>query len=462
MSLGPLNDTGTPGAAASSQHLLDRIQSKKASVAIIGLGYVGLPLALAAAQAGYTTLGFDIDPAKPAAIAARRSYISSVATEDLAVEVDAGRLTATTDMARLTECDVIAICVPTPLTANRTPDLSFVSSTAHDIARALRPDGAAAQLVVLESTTYPGTTEEVIGPILAAHGARLGESVFLAYSPEREDPGRTSHNTQTIPKVVAGVGEDAARLAQQFYKSVVEDVVAVSSVRTAEAVKLFENIFRSVNIALVNELKLTFDAMDIDIWEVVAAASTKPFGFMPFYPGPGLGGHCIPIDPFYLTWKAREYGQATRFVELAGEINQAMPTHVLARLERGVDEALGRGLSASRVLVVGAAYKKNVSDVRESPALRLMALLAERRATVSFHDPHVPEIPPTREYGALRGLASVPLSPETLDNTDVAVIVTDHDAVDYSALGASGVLIVDTRNAMRSRGVACKGRLILA
>jgi UDP-N-acetyl-D-glucosamine dehydrogenase len=346
--------------------------------------------------------------------------------------------------------DVIIICVPTPLTAHRDPDLSYVTATSQEIARHIKP----ATLVVLESTTYPGTTAEIVAPILESSGLGLGTDLFVGFSPEREDPGNASFRTATIPKIVAGEGPEARRLVESFYSRVVERIVPVSSSATAEAVKITENIFRSVNIALVNELKVIYDAMGIDIWEVIDAAATKPFGFMPFYPGPGLGGHCIPIDPFYLTWKAREFELPTRFIELAGEINQNMPNYVVARLREVLDRKLGIGLSRARVLILGVAYKKNVSDMRESPAMRLMALLQEAGATTAFHDPHVPEIPRMREYSQFLGKQSLPMAEVRAVDFDAVLIATDHDAMDYSALVGLGLPIIDSRNAMARRGLS--------
>jgi UDP-N-acetyl-D-glucosamine dehydrogenase len=428
--------------------LLTRIEGQSARVGIIGLGYVGLPLAVTIARHGYPVTGFDIDPAKMVRLEAGRSYIEAVADSDLAALAGAMRWTA--DFALLAEMDVIIICVPTPLTAHRDPDLSYVTATAEEIARHISP----ATLVVLESTTYPGTTAEVVAPILEGSGLRLGADVFLGFSPEREDPGNASYRTATIPKIVAGEGPQAGRLVEAFYGRVVEQIVPVSSSATAEAVKITENIFRSVNIALVNELKVIFDAMGIDVWEVIDAAATKPFGFMPFYPGPGLGGHCIPIDPFYLTWKAREFELPTRFIELAGEINQNMPNYVVSRLREVLDRQLGIGLSRARVLIVGVAYKKNVSDMRESPAMRLMALLRDAGATVAFHDPHVPEIPSMREYQQFLGKQSLPMAEIRTGDFDAVLIATDHDAMDYAALSGLGLPIIDTRNAMARRGLS--------
>lgn len=433
--------------------LLNRIEDKTARVGVIGLGYVGLPLAAAAAQQGFAVTGFDVDPTKIEQITAGNSYIDAVPSEVLAQLGSAGRLQATTDFTELAQVQIIIICVPTPLNSQREPDLSFVEATARTIAAHIRPD----TLVVLESTTWPGTTEEVLAPILATSGHAIGSDIFLGFSPEREDPGNTRFNTQSIPKIVSGMGQTAGDLVEAFYARVVAAVVRVPDTRTGEAVKITENIFRAVNIALVNELKLVYDAMDIDVWDVIDAAATKPFGFMPFYPGPGLGGHCIPIDPFYLTWKARAYGVPTRFIELAGEINTAMPTHVIARLREVVDADSGRGLKGTEVLLVGVAYKKNVSDMRESPAMRLMQLLDEVGAKTSYIDPHVPEIPPMREYGQYEGRKA--LDPATLQMGRFAavLIATDHDAIDYAQLLALGCPVVDTRNAVARHELPSKG-----
>ncbi|MGI9511327.1 MAG: nucleotide sugar dehydrogenase, partial [Anderseniella sp.] len=347
--------------------LLDRLSNRTATIGVIGLGYVGLPLASACARAGFKVVGFDIDDAKTAALGKGESYIDAVASEDLSGHVAAKRFQATTDFARLKSCEAVIICVPTPLSKHREPDLSYVCRTGEDIAAQLKPG----HLIVLESTTYPGTTLEVLKPILETGGLRSGADFWLGFSPEREDPGNRNYHTASIPKVVAGDGEQASELMKALYGAVVDVVVPVSSPSVAEAVKITENVFRAVNIALVNELKVIYDAMDIDVWEVIDAASTKPFGFMPFYPGPGLGGHCIPIDPFYLTWKSREYGLPTRFIELAGEINVAMPKYVVGRLRDELDEQQSVALGTARILVLGLAYKKNVSDIRESPSFAL-------------------------------------------------------------------------------------------
>ena len=440
-------DRPPPSALAGA--LLDRIAAGTALVGVVGLGYVGLPLALAASRAGFPVLGFDIDAARVAQFNAGTSFISHIPTEALHAAARAGRFEATADFSRLGEADAVLICVPTPLTRQREPDMTFVEGTARVLAPRLRPG----QLVVLESTTWPGTTDEVVRPILEAGGLDSGRDFFLAYSPEREDPGNAAFETATIPKVVGGDGDDALRVADALYGRLVVRTVPVSSTRTAEAVKLTENIFRSVNIALVNELKLIYDAMGIDVWEVIEAAKTKPFGFMPFYPGPGLGGHCVPIDPFYLTWKAREFDRPTRFVELAGEINTAMPAHVVDRLALALDAQRGVGLNGARVLLIGVAYKKNIEDTRESPSLRLMELIEARGAVCHFHDPHVPLIPPTREHAALAGRASRALDPAAIAAYDAVLIATDHDGIDYRALADAARLVVDTRNVMVRAGV---------
>ena len=438
----------SPASPPAAAALAERIRTREARVGIIGMGYVGLPLAVAFADAGLEVTGFDVDPAKAEALNAGESYIAHIAGPRIAALRTAGRFAATADMTRLGAPDALLICVPTPLSRHLEPDLSYVTRTTETIARHLR----AGQLVVLESTTYPGTTAEVLRPILERGGLAVGRDVFLAYSPEREDPGNLDFSTTTIPKVV-GADDPASRaLVEALYATIVAQVVPVSTAATAEAVKLTENIFRAVNIALANELKVVYGAMGIDVWEVIDAAKTKPFGFMPFYPGPGLGGHCIPIDPFYLTWKAREYDQHTRFIELAGQINSAMPEHVVRVLVDAMDARLGRGLNGARILLLGLAYKKNVDDIRESPSLRLMELIEKRGAIVDYHDPHVPRIKPTRKYGALAERPSVPLEAATVAGYDAVLIATDHDAVDYRALADDAKLVVDTRNACARAG----------
>ena len=431
--------------------LKDRISDYSARVGVIGLGYVGLPLAVTAARQGFAVTGFDIDASKMDRLDAGQSYIGAVSDAELTAV--RGRFDWTTDFSQLSDCQAILICVPTPLTKQREPDLSFVEQTTRKIADHIRPG----TIVVLESTTYPGTTEEVLAPILETSGLTLGEDIFLGFSPEREDPGNAHHNTRSIPKIVAGMGETAGDLIEALYARIVDTVVRVPTPATAEAVKITENIFRAVNIALVNELKLIYDKMGIDVWEVIDGAATKPFGYMPFYPGPGLGGHCIPIDPFYLTWKAREHEVPTRFIELAGEINTDMPHHVVDRLREIVDRSCGKGLSTARILLVGVAYKKNVSDMRESPAMKLLELLDAAGSAVEYIDPHVPEIPPMREYKQF--LARPAADPATLASGqfDAVLIATDHDAIDYAQLLTLDCPVVDTRNAIARRGLAMAG-----
>ncbi len=433
--------------ASQLQRLLN---GRSAHAAIIGLGYVGLPLAMAVARGGFRVTGFDVDDTKPALLNAGTSYIGAVANSELAEHVSAKKFQATNDFARLRECDVIIICVPTPLDRHREPDLSYIEASGRQIAQTLRPG----QLVVLESTTWPGTTREILKPILEESGLVCGKDFFLGFSPEREDPGNASFETVTIPKVVAGLGPEASKLVETFYASAVKQVVPVSSPDVAEAVKITENVFRAVNIALVNELKVIFSAMGIDVWEVIDAAKTKPFGFMPFYPGPGLGGHCIPIDPFYLTWKSREFDLPTRFIELAGEINVAMPRYVVEKLALALDSRHKKALTGARVLVLGLSYKKNIPDIRESPSFKLMELLEQRGAMVDYHDPHVTEIPPTREHAAYTGRKSVALDAKSLSAYDAVLISTDHDAVDYALVSKHSKLVVDTRNVLAKNGLS--------
>jgi UDP-N-acetyl-D-glucosamine dehydrogenase len=433
---------------SSVDALAKRIAAKEWRVGVIGLGYVGLPLALAFGRVGFKVIGFDIDPKKSVELNAGRSYIHHIPATEIGTLVAAKRFEATSDFKRLGEADALLICVPTPLTRHREPDLSFVTETAKSVATGLRPG----HLVVLESTTYPGTTRDVVKPILDATGLACGRDYYLAYSPEREDPGNLQFETAKIPRVIGGEGEGAATLAKALYDAIVPQTVMVSSTATAEAVKLTENIFRAVNIALANELKVVYGAMGIDVWEVIEAAASKPFGYMPFYPGPGLGGHCIPIDPFYLSWKAREFDITTRFIELAGEINTAMPQKIVQATAMAMDRATGRGLKGAKVLVIGVAYKKNVDDMRESPSLKIIELLEGHGAEVTYHDPFIPVIPWTREHSALAGRRSRSLA-EPLKEFDVAVISTDHDNVDWKALAAGVPLIVDTRNACARAGI---------
>jgi UDP-N-acetyl-D-glucosamine dehydrogenase len=412
-------------------------------VAVIGLGYVGLPLSLQFARSGAVVVGLDIDATKVAACNAGNSYIKHIEGAVIAEQLAEGRFSASTNFAIISEMDAVLICVPTPLNRNREPDLSFVLQTGRSIAPCLKKG----TLVVLESTTYPGTTDGELRRVLEeGSGLCAGKDFYLAFSAEREDPGNPESHVGRIPKVVGGYTPACLEKAKQVYELAIKTLVPVSSCRAAEATKLLENIFRSVNIALVNELKLIYGSMEIDIWEVIEAAKTKPFGFMPFYPGPGLGGHCIPIDPFYLTWKAREFGQNTRFIELAGEINTAMPEHVVGRVTEALN-SVRKPINGSRILLLGIAYKPDVDDERESPSYVLWDLLERRGAEVDFHDPHVPVIRPTREHPQFAGKISIALSPETISEYDLVLLATKHCAVDYAMIAERARLIVDTRNA---------------
>lgn len=429
----------------SAQKLAEKIEGRTAKVGVVGLGYVGLPLAIACLNAGYNVIGFDIDQAKISMLQRGQSPIGRIPSTVLKAKNAEGRFVVSTAYSSLADSDIIVICVPTPLNRHREPDLSYIMQSTRGIAEILHK----AQLISLESTTYPGTTRDVMRPILEAGGLKSGSDFFLAFSPEREDPGNPDFHTATIPKVVGGDGTDASRLATAFYASVVERVVPVSSCEVAEAVKLTENIFRSVNIALVNELKVIYTKMGINVWEVIDAAKTKPFGFMPFYPGPGLGGHCIPIDPFYLTWKAREFDVPTRFIELAGEINTHAPYYVVDALVEELGRHKKKAVNGSRILMVGLAYKKNVEDTRESPAFTLIRLIEERGGEVDFHDPFVPEVPHMREHSEMAGRKSIRFDAKALSQYDAAVICTDHDGVDYALLAQSVGLVIDTRNALK-------------
>ncbi|MBI4577721.1 MAG: nucleotide sugar dehydrogenase [Planctomycetes bacterium] len=427
----------------SHQALLGRIHSAQARVGVIGLGYVGLPLVREFCRAGFSVIGFDVDATKVESLLAGRSYIRHIPDGLVGDLVGSGRFRPTADYNRIPECDAVLICVPTPLTPQREPDISYVQATAESIGRQLRRG----QLIVLESTTYPGTTDEVVRPILErASGLAAGADYYLAYSPEREDPGNRDFSTGTIPKVVGGHDGPSGELAAALYGKVVPRVVSVSTTRVAESAKILENMFRAVNIALVNELKVLFTEMGIDVWEVIEAAATKPFGFMPFYPGPGLGGHCIPIDPFYLTWKAREFEQSTRFIELAGEINSSMPRWVVQRVAEALNER-GRALKGAKVLVLGIAYKPNVDDDRESPSLHIIDLLKGHGAEVSYNDPYIPRLRRSRRHDL--GLSSVQLTDEALADQDCVLVATDHGAYDWDRIVAGARLVVDTRNATR-------------
>jgi len=413
-------------------------------IAVVGLGYVGLPLSLQFARAGVEVLGLDVDRAKVEACNAGRSYIKHIEAADIAAVVKAGTFSTSDDFSRVRESEAVIICVPTPLNKNREPDISYIVETG----KAIAPHMAKGCLVVLESTTYPGTTDEDLRAVLEeGSGMKAGEDFHLAFSPEREDPGNPDSKVALIPKVVGGYTPECLKKASALYGKAIRTIVPVSSCRAAEATKLLENTFRAVNIALVNELKVVYEAMGIDVWEVIRSAKTKPFGFMPFYPGPGLGGHCIPIDPFYLTWKAREYGQNTRFIELAGEVNTSMPNYVVHRVAEALNSRR-KALNGSKVLILGIAYKADVDDDRESPSYVLMDLLSRRGAELSYYDPHVPVIRPSREHSHWAGTRSIAWTPEALRAFDVVLISTQHEAVNYRDLAEHADCIVDARNAM--------------
>lgn len=425
-----------------TQSTVARFKNKEAIIGIIGLGYVGLPLMLRYSAIGFRVLGIDIDSTKVDRLNAGQSYIEHIACEHIA-QARASGFEATTEFARANECDALILCVPTPLNKYREPDMSFVINTTDAIKPYLRPG----QVVSLESTTYPGTTEEELLPRVQEGGLKVGEDLFLVYSPEREDPGNPNFETRTIPKVIGGHTPDCLQVGIALYEQAIDQVVPVSSTKAAEMTKLLENIHRAVNIGLVNEMKVVADRMGIDIFEVVDAAATKPFGFTPYYPGPGLGGHCIPIDPFYLTWKAREYGLHTRFIELSGEVNRAMPDYVLSKLMDGLNEQ-GRSLKGSRVLMLGIAYKKNVDDMRESPSVEIMELIEAKGGIVAYSDPHVPVFPKMREHHF--ELSSETLTAEVLASFDAVVLATDHDRFDYELIRRHARLIVDSRGKYRA------------
>ena len=456
-----MTNQANPGGQAGTAALLSKIREKKATVGVVGLGYVGLPLALLFANKGFSVVGFDIDPRKVEKLQRGETYILHIPAATIAAEVQSRRFRATSDYSLVREVDALLICVPTPLDEHREPDVSFIRNTGEAITPHLRPG----QLIVLESTTYPGTTDELLLPILTKSGLRCpiatyttdgaqvtsasaeASDLLLAFSPEREDPGNKDYKTHQIPKIVGGVNGDSATAAQTLYAQAFDRTMMVSTARAAEMAKLLENIYRCVNIALVNELKLLCQRMDINIWEVIDAAKTKPFGFTAFYPGPGLGGHCIPIDPFYLTWKAREYQFPTRFIELAGQINSAMPEHVVTAIAQALNERK-KCLKDARILILGVAYKKDIDDLRESPALRLIALLGENGARVDYHDPYFPHLHKMRHYDLQ--LASVELTPQALASYDAVVIATDHSRIDYAWVVKNSKLVIDTRNATRN------------
>ncbi len=424
--------------------LNQKIQDRSARVAILGLGYVGLPLLRAFWEGGHPVLGFDVDEAKLEKLRKGENYLKHLGDELVRpmIEGDSDRFSVSGDSQDLVSADVLILCVPAPLGEHNEPDMSFIERTCETIAAILRPG----KMVSLESTTYPGTTRGVMLPILEKSGLKVGEDFFLAYSPEREDPGRKDHNTKTIPKLVGGLDPATGELAAELYRHAVTEVVLVDSAEIAESAKLLENIYRSVNIALVNELKLILDPMGIDVWKVIEAAATKPFGFQAFWPGPGLGGHCIPIDPFYLTWKAKEHGYNTRFIELAGEINTAMPAHVVRKTQDALNDD-GKAVKGSKILILGLAYKPDVDDVRETPSAHLIEGLRKLGAEVDYHDPHCPGVPPMREHPELAGMKSVQLSQAA--DSDAVIIATNHCSIDYEKLGQIAQLIIDTRGAMR-------------
>ncbi len=430
---------------AEAAKLYGKIVKHRARIGIIGLGYVGLPLVKTFLQKGFRVTGFDIDARKVDLLNRGKTYIRHISAAELKAFLGRKMFRATADFRGLRDVDVILICVPTPLDGHGSPDLSYVINSTISIAENLRKG----QLVILESTTYPGTTDAEMRPILEAGGLRAGRDFFLAFSPEREDPGNKSFSTATTPKVVGGLTPDCLRVAKALYDQIIVRTVPVSTTRAAESTKLLENIFRSVNIALVNELKMIFDRMGIDVWEVIRAASSKPFGFMPFYPGPGLGGHCIPIDPFYLTWKAKEVDYSTKFIELAGEINRFMPYYVREKAIEALN-AQGRSIKGAKVLVLGLAYKKDIDDSRESPSLKIITLLREKGAKVSYNDPYVPRVVGHREYPGLE-LKSVPLTRALVRKCDAVIIATDHSAYDYDMIARNAKLVVDTRNAIKRR-----------
>jgi UDP-N-acetyl-D-glucosamine dehydrogenase len=433
---------------ASSAHtagsLEKKILDRDATIGVIGLGYVGLPLIQAFIEGGFSAIGYDVDPAKVEMLNDGKCYIKHIPETWVQKWLDQKKFFATTDTKELSKADAIIICVPTPLTETRDPDLSFVISSVEMIAQVLRKG----QLVVLESTTYPGTTRDVCLPILERTGLKVEEDFFLAYSPEREDPGNKQFSAAKIPKVVGGFAENSKRLAEALYRSVVVDIVPVSSCEAAEMCKILENTYRAVNIALVNELKLLCQRMGVDVWEVIEAAKSKPFGFQAFFPGPGLGGHCIPIDPFYLTWIARKYGMTTRFVELAGEVNSSMPEHVIERLAMALND-VGKPVRGSKIVVLGLAYKKDVDDTRESPSLELMELLMDRGAVVTYSDPYAPKMKKLRKY-SFPGMESQELTSEFLKSQDCVLLATDHSDFDYEYIATHAPLIIDTRNAFKN------------
>jgi UDP-N-acetyl-D-glucosamine dehydrogenase len=436
------------------KELIQKIEARTAMIGIIGLGYAGLPLVVRFGEERFRVLGFDIDPRKVDLLNKGKTYLQSVSGKQIGDLVGNGVFSATSDFSRLKEMDSILICVPTPLTEKMEPDLIYIKNTAGQVAENMKKG----QLIILESTTYPGTTEEVLLPKFRSGGWREGKDFFLAYSPEREDPGNRAYTSKSIPKVVGGITPNCQRVAKALYRQIIDEVVTVSTTRAAEMAKLLENIYRSVNIALVNELKILADRMGIDIWEVIEAASTKPFGYSPFYPGPGMGGHCIPIDPFYLSWKAREFDFTTRFIQLSGEVNVSMPYHVVSKAVDALN-ARKKSVKGANILILGVAYKKDIDDIRESPALAIMKLLQDKGGKIVYNDPHVPKLRPTRKYNFT--MASKPLTEALLREADLVMIVTDHTQYDYQWIVNHAPLIVDTRNA--TRGIrSTRGKIIKA
>jgi UDP-N-acetyl-D-glucosamine dehydrogenase len=446
---------GQADAAKLANELLQAIDKRTATVAVMGLGYVGLPLIRAFCDAGFRTLGYDVDESKVQSLNSGRSYIGHISSDWLQAHLDAEHFRATSQADQLSQADAIIICVPTPLSETRDPDLSYVVSTVRTIAAYLRRG----QLIVLESTTYPGTTRDIVIPELAKSGLQLGQDYFVAYSPEREDPGNKQYSSGRIPKVVGAIDEVSLALAEALYKAVVIKVIPVTSCEAAEACKILENTYRAVNIALVNEFKILCNRMGIDVWEVIEAAKSKPFGYQAFYPGPGLGGHCIPIDPFYLSWVARKYGLSTRFIELAGEVNSSMPQYVVRRLVEALNVA-GKPVRGSRILLLGAAYKRDVDDPRESPFFVIAEDLLALGAQLSYNDPHIPRLAKRRAH-ELPAMESQPLTPQFIASQDCVLVVTDHSAYDFSEIVAHAQLVIDTRNATRPFSVG-RGNIIRA
>lgn len=435
---------GIKGGKVLNKELASKIKDQNAKIAIVGLGYVGLPLILRYAEVGFSVVGIDVDEKKISDLNNGKSYIEHIPEEKIKKLVSSGRFFATTDFEELSKCDVIVLCVPTPLTKNKEPDLSFVKKTVNSLLPFIRNG----HLISLESTTYPGTTEEEIVAKIENQGFEVGKDIHVVYSPEREDPGNINYKTSTIPKICGGHTDSCTKIGSLFYEKAIDKVVPVSTTRTAEMTKLLENIHRAVNIGLVNEMKIVADSMDIDIYEVIDAASTKPFGFTAYYPGPGLGGHCIPIDPFYLTWKAKEYGISTKFIELSGEINESMPNYVIDKLTNALNSSK-KSISGSKILILGIAYKKNVDDMRESPAVEIMEKLRKKGAQLSYSDPHVKIFPKMRKHDF--DLSSVNLTSESLSSFDAVVLVTDHDKFDYGKILKHSKLIIDTRGKFREK-----------